>query len=198
MKSRAVFLDRDGTISEEVGYLDDPSRFRLLPGSPAAIQLLNENGWKVVVVTNQSGVARGFFAEEMVVQVNELMRSKLAAAGARLDGVYYCPHHPTSGAAPYVSDCDCRKPKPGLLFQAAQELDIDLSASWMVGDRYGDVAVAPAAGVRSALVLTGYGRDEWEALGRVWKHEPELVAEDLLEVARKIVGKKAKQEFNRR
>lgn len=188
MKNRAVFLDRDGTIAEEVGYLDHPSRFRLLPGSAHAIRLLNDNGWKVVVVTNQSGVARGFFSEEMVGQVNDLMRSELAAAGARVDGVYYCPHHPSSGVAPYVVDCDCRKPKPGLLLQAATELNIDLGQSWMVGDRYGDVAVAHAASVQSALVLTGYGRDEWEARGKIWVHQPDLVAEDLLEVARKLVS----------
>lgn len=186
MKRKAVFLDRDGTISEEVGYLDHPSRLRILPGSAEAIRALNENGWLVVVVTNQSGVARGFFTEESLQDINQALQDELAALGARIDATFYCPHHPTEGVAPYRRDCDCRKPKPGMILRAAKELNIDLDHSWMIGDRYGDVALAHAAGVRSALVLTGYGREEWEAQSDGWGYKPDLVAADLLEAVKQI------------
>ena len=186
MKRKAVFIDRDGTISDEVGYVNHPSRLRILPGSAEAIRRLNENHWLAVVITNQSGVARGYFTEAVLAEKNEVMARELAAAGARIDGLYYCPHHPSAGDAPYRQDCDCRKPKPGLIHRAAAELEIDLAQSWMIGDRYGDVALGHAAGVRSALVLTGYGRGEWEYQSESWEHRPELVAEDLLEVVRKI------------
>lgn len=186
MKRKAVFIDRDGTISDEVGYVNHPSRLRLLPRSAEAIRLLNESGWLVVVITNQSGVARGYFTEAVLAETNEVMRVALAAAGARIDALYFCPHHPTVGAEPYRQDCDCRKPKPGLILQAAAELDIDLGQSWMVGDRYGDIALAHAAGVRSALVLTGYGRGEWEYQRESWTRPPDLVAEDLFDAVKEI------------
>jgi D-glycero-D-manno-heptose 1,7-bisphosphate phosphatase len=180
MKRKAVFIDRDGTMSDEVGYVNHPTRFRLLPHTAEAIHTLNENGWLVVVITNQSGVARGYFTEDLLREINENMRRELATAGARLDGIYYCPHHPSAGTAPYRHDCLCRKPKPGLIHRAADELDIDLGKSWMVGDRYGDVAFARAAKVKAALVLTGYGRGEWE-------YQPDVVAEDLQAAVDEIV-----------
>jgi D-glycero-D-manno-heptose 1,7-bisphosphate phosphatase len=186
---RAVFLDRDGTISEEVGYVNHASRFRLLPQAAEAIRLLNDSGWLAVVITNQSGVARGYFTEQLLVQINRSMKTDLAAAGARLDAIYYCPHHPTAGNAPYRLNCVCRKPKPGLIHRAADDLSIDLTQSWMVGDRYGDIALAYAAGVRSALVLTGYGRGEWEYQRETWSHQPDVVSEDLLDAVQKITRK---------
>jgi D-glycero-D-manno-heptose 1,7-bisphosphate phosphatase len=186
MKRKAVFIDRDGTISDEVGYVNHPSRLRVLPGSAEAIRMLNENDWLAVVITNQSGVARGYFTEAVLAETNEVMGRELAAAGARINGLYYCPHHPSAGVAPYRQECDCRKPKPGLIHRAADELDIDLPQSWMIGDRYGDVALGHAAGIRSALVLTGYGRGEWEYQRESWEFQPDLVAEDLLEAVRKI------------
>jgi D-glycero-D-manno-heptose 1,7-bisphosphate phosphatase len=187
MKHRAIFLDRDGTISDEVGYVNHPSRLRVLPGSAEAIRRLNESGWLAVVITNQSGVARGYFTEAILHETNEVMRRELFAAGARIDGLYYCPHHPSAGEAPYRQDCDCRKPKPGLITRAAEDLGIDLAQSWMIGDRYGDVAMAYASGVRSALVLTGYGRGEWEYQSGSWEHRPEIVADDLLGAVGKIM-----------
>jgi D-glycero-D-manno-heptose 1,7-bisphosphate phosphatase len=186
MTHKAVFIDRDGTISDEVGYVNHPSRLRLLPGSAEAIRSLNENGWLAVVITNQSGVARGYFTEAVLAETNEVMRRELAAAGARIDALYYCPHHPSAGEAPYRQDCECRKPKPGLIHRAAVDLEVDLAQSWMIGDRYGDVALAHAAGVRSALVLTGYGRGEWGYQRGTWQRQPEIVAEDLLEAVKKI------------
>ncbi|MDX6614073.1 MAG: D-glycero-D-manno-heptose 1,7-bisphosphate phosphatase [Blastocatellia bacterium] len=184
--NKAVFIDRDGTISEEVGYVNHPTRFRLLPHSAEAIRTLNQEGWLAILVTNQAGVARGYFSEDLIHEVHERLVSELEQEGARLDGIYYCPHHPTVGEPPYRLDCDCRKPKPGLINRAAAELDIKLDESWMVGDRFGDVQLARNAGVNSAFVLTGYGRGEWEHQRRAWPSQPEIVAEDLLEAVQQI------------
>jgi D-glycero-D-manno-heptose 1,7-bisphosphate phosphatase len=187
MKRRAVFIDRDGTISEEVGYINHASRFRLFPYSADAIKLLNENGWLAIVTTNQAGVARGYFSEDMVQTVHDRMTAELENGGARLDAIYYCAHHPSVGEPPYRFDCDCRKPKPGLITRAAAELDVDLATSWMVGDRYSDIELARNAGVKSMFVLSGYGRGEWEHQRASWTTQPDLVAEDLLEAVRMIV-----------
>ncbi len=186
MKRRAVFIDRDGTISEEVGYVNHPSRYRVFPYAAAAIKTLNDAGWLAVLVTNQAGVARGYFAEEMIASVHNILRQELQRGGARLDAIYYCPHHPTVGAQPYRLDCDCRKPRPGLIQRAAQEFDIDFAQSWMVGDRYGDMELARNAGLRAAFVLSGYGRGEWEYQRAAWQHQPDLIADDLLAAVREI------------
>jgi D-glycero-D-manno-heptose 1,7-bisphosphate phosphatase len=171
-----VFLDRDGTIAEEVGYLNHLSRFVVYPFAPAAIRRLNEAGWAVIVVTNQSGVSRGFFPESLVQETHEKLERELAAAGARVDGIYFCPH---IGA----DDCDCRKPKPGMMERAAREHGLQLEGSWVVGDRYTDIELAHNAGCRSILVLTGYGRGDLEWNRERWPRPPEFVAENLNEAA---------------
>ena len=191
MKRPALFMDRDGTISEEVGYVNHPSRFRLFPYTADAIKLLNDNGWLAILVTNQAGVARGYFSEDVIAQVHERLRNDLENASARLDAIYYCAHHPSVGEPPYRFDCDCRKPKPGLIERAAADFEIALERSWMVGDRYGDVELARNAGLHSAFVLSGYGRGEWEYQRGSWKLEPEVVAENLLEAARMIIERDA-------
>ena len=168
----AVFLDRDGTIAEEVGYLNHPSRFRMFPFAAAAIRRLNEAGLPVVVVTNQSGVGRGYFPESLVHSVNELMKKDLAATGARIDAIYYCSH--TS-----ADRCDCRKPKAGLLERAAREHSLDLPRSFVVGDRYGDIELARNVRARSILVRTGYGEGELAWHSAKWPTQPDFVAEDL-------------------
>ncbi len=180
MKRPAVFIDRDGTISEEVGYINHPSRFRLFPYAASAIKLLNERGWLAVIVTNQAGVARGYFSETMIQTVHDNLQQSLRDEGARVDAIYYCAHHPAVGDPPYRQDCDCRKPKPGLVNRAARDLDIALEQSWMVGDRYSDIELARNAGVHAALVLSGYGRGEYESQRASWQHQPDLVSEDLL------------------
>jgi D-glycero-D-manno-heptose 1,7-bisphosphate phosphatase len=185
---RAVFIDRDGTISEEVGYINHPSRFRVFPYAAAAIKHLNDAGWLAIVVTNQAGVARGYFSEDMIQTVHAEMKKELENGGARLDAVYYCAHHPSVGEPPYRFDCDCRKPKPGLISRAARDFDIDLAGSWMVGDRYSDVELARNAGVQSMFVLSGYGRGEWEHQRSTWTEQPDLVAENLLEAVRVIAA----------
>lgn len=168
----AVFLDRDGTISEEVGYLNDASQFRMFPLAAGAVRRLNDARLPVIVVTNQSGVGRGFFPESMVHTVHELMIQQLKAAGAHLTAIYYCPH--TS-----EDDCDCRKPKPGLLERAAREHGIDLPNSFVVGDRYGDVELAHATGSRGVLVRTGYGEEDLRENSIAWPRQPDFVASDL-------------------
>ena len=185
---RAVFIDRDGTISEEVGYINHPSRFRVFPYAAAAIKHLNDAGWLAIVVTNQAGVARGYFSEDMIQTVHAEMTKELENGGASLDAVYYCAHHPSVGDLPYRFDCDCRKPKPGLISRAARDFDIDLAGSWMVGDRYSDVELARNAGVQSMFVLSGYGRGEWEHQRSTWTEQPDLVAENLLEAVRVIAA----------
>ena len=187
MKRPAVFIDRDGTISEEVGYVNHPSRFRLFPFSSEAIRILNDSGWLAIVVTNQAGVARGYFSEDVIKQIHQQLESALQAESARLDAIYYCAHHPSVGEPPYRLDCDCRKPKPGLIEEAARDFEIDMLASWMVGDRYSDIELARNAGLRSAFVLSGYGRGEWEYQSQAWKLQPDLVCENLLEAVKSIV-----------
>lgn len=193
MKRPAVFIDRDGTISEEVGYINHPSRFRVFPYAARAIKLLNDQGWFAIVITNQAGVARGYFSESMIETVHDNLRQELSEQGARVDAIYYCAHHPTVGEPPYRQECDCRKPKPGLITRAAKDLEVGLEQSWMIGDRYGDVELARNAGVRSALVLSGYGRGEWENQRSLWKHQPDLVAENLLEAVESIIRSEQSQ-----
>jgi len=177
----AVFIDRDGTLTEEVGYVNHPSRLRMLPRSAEAIRRLNAAGIAAVVATNQAGIARGYFSEEVMHAVHERLVGELKDAGAHLDGLYVCPHHPSEGAPPFRADCDCRKPKPGLLLRAARELDLDLRDSAMVGDKASDLLVAPAVGARAILVLTGYGQGEWEYRREYFSVAPDHVAADLLD-----------------
>ena len=177
----AVFIDRDGTLTEEVGYVNHPSRLRLLPRSARAIRRLNEAGVAAVVVTNQAGIARGYFSEDMLHAVNDTLVSQLKDAGAHLDGIYVCPHHPREGEPPFRADCECRKPKPGLLVRAAAELRLDLRASTMVGDKASDLVPARTVGARRVLVLTGYGRGEWEHRREHFPVAPDFVAADLLD-----------------
>jgi len=188
MKQRAVFIDRDGTMSEEVGYINHSSRFRLFPYAAAAIKHLNESGWLAIVVTNQAGVARGYFSEDMIETVHAQMTKDVTANGGRIDAIYYCAHHPSVGEPPYRVACDCRKPQPGLINRAAEKFDVDLSSSWMIGDRYSDVELARNAGVKSMFVLSGYGRGEWEHQRTTWSAQPDLVADNLLEAVQMIVS----------
>jgi D-glycero-D-manno-heptose 1,7-bisphosphate phosphatase len=176
----AVFLDRDGTICEEMGYLNHLSRLHIFPFAAAAISKLNKAGLPVIVVTNQSGISRRIFPESLVNQIHERITHELSAAGARIDGYYYCAH---SSQEVY----SCRKPLPGLLEQAAREHDLRLDRSFVVGDRYGDVKLAHAVGGRGVLVLTGYGRGEYELHGQEWPRQPDCVAEDLSEAVDAIL-----------
>jgi D-glycero-D-manno-heptose 1,7-bisphosphate phosphatase len=192
--NRAVFLDRDGTVIEEVGYLSDLKQLRLIPGAAASIRRLNEAGLKVVLVTNQSGVARGYFTEAFVRQTHELLGKMLGLEGARFDGIYYCPHHPKAGDSPYTGACDCRKPGTGMLEQAARELDIDVKASFVVGDKWSDVELGQRAGAHAILVRSGYAPDDPGNARPARLSDPEFIAETLTEAADWIVRQAAKDE----
>ncbi len=157
---RAAFLDRDGTIIEEVGYLDRPERVEFYPYTIDAIRALNRAGLAVVMVTNQSGVARGFFTEAVVDDVHRHMADMLAAGGAHIDAYYYCPHHIDGKVKGYAQACDCRKPGRGLVDRAAREFGVDPRRSFVVGDRWVDVALGRAVSAESVLVRTGYGMTE--------------------------------------
>ncbi len=179
VKKAAVFLDRDGTINEQMGYINHSSRFILLPGVAEAIARLNDQGIPVVVVTNQSGLARGYFPAELLDEVHDKMKQQLAQKGAHIDGLYICPHHPEAKEEQYRQTCNCRKPKTGLLEQAATELNIDLTRSFMVGDRWSDLKCGVRVGATSILVLTGYGRGDLQYIGPQQEIQPAMMAEDL-------------------
>lgn len=182
-----AFVDRDGTLCQEREYLSDPDGVVLLPGAARGVAMLNRAGVAVVLVTNQSGVARGLFGEDAVHAVNERLRDLLARQGAVLDGMYYCPHHPDAGQAPYRRACDCRKPAPGMVRRAAAELDLDLGRSVTVGDKASDVLLAGRAGCRAGvLVLTGYGAEQQHRLESVGR-PPDYTAGDFLSAARWII-----------
>ena len=153
---RAVFLDRDGTINIEKDYLYRVDEFEFIPGVPEAVRMLNEAGFLVVVVSNQSGVGRGYYTEEDVDALHRHVADELAKSGARVDAWFYCPHHP-QGKGNYSLACRCRKPLPGMLLEAAQRYAIDLEASVMIGDKLVDMEAGAAAGCRTMLVRTGYG-----------------------------------------
>jgi D-glycero-D-manno-heptose 1,7-bisphosphate phosphatase len=180
---RAVFLDRDGTINEEVGYVNHVSRFRVFPWAARAVRSLNDAGFRVVVFTNQSGIARGHFPESLLAEVHDSMARELAREGARIDGVYYCPHHPEGRLEQFRQTCQCRKPKPGMLLRAARDLDLDLCRSVVIGDKYLDVQTGHAASARGVLVLSGYGRGEYEYERHWWPRPPDHIAENLLDAA---------------
>jgi D-glycero-D-manno-heptose 1,7-bisphosphate phosphatase len=181
--NKAVFVDRDGTVNEEVGYLHNIADLRLIPGAGDAIKRLNESGIKVVLVTNQSGIARGYFTESQLHKIHTRLEQMLHDKGARLDAIYYCPHHPSAGKSHYTKECDCRKPGTGLIDKAAHDLDIDVNQSFVVGDKWSDVELGRRAGAHSILVKTGYGK------GVRPPHvvEPDFIAHTLSEAADWII-----------
>ena len=181
MSRRAVFLDRDGTLIEEAGYLDRLDRLVFYPYSVDAVRALNRAGFAIVIVTNQAGIARGIVEEAFVGEAHAYIAKRLEAGGATVDGFYYCPHYTTGSIEPYVRACDCRKPQPGLLRRAQADLDLDLARSFMVGDRWHDVGAGRAAGTRTVLLRSGLGRREEPAPppGLV----PDAVADTLIDAA---------------
>jgi len=186
----AVFLDRDGTLIKEVGYLSSLSQIEILPNVPEGLRLLKSLGYFLIVVTNQSGVARGFFSESFVLQVHSVLWEMLAQKCVQIDAFYYCPHHPTEGFPPYDIDCECRKPKTGMLKEAAIACNIDISRSWVIGDSLVDMQLARNAGCRGVLLRTGHGR----MIEQNGVHEPPFfyaVKDDLLEAANYIASNNA-------
>jgi len=179
----AIFFDRDGTLNQEVGYAGRPEDFHIFPFAAEAVRRARAAGFAAVVVTNQAGVARGYYQESAIAVLHALLRDHLTAAGTALDGIYYCPHHPNGTVAPYAGVCVCRKPGPGMLHQAAADLALDLARSWVIGDRDVDVDLAHAVGARAVLIRTGYGVTTEANLGlpdRVTAAPPEHIADNAL------------------
>jgi D-glycero-D-manno-heptose 1,7-bisphosphate phosphatase len=183
----AIFFDRDGTLCDEVGYLNHLSRLRILPFAVEAVRLVNRSGFLAVLITNQAGVARGYFPESLVDEAHRLLVARLAEGGAHFDGIYYCPHHPTAGEPPYRQTCNCRKPKPGLLRRAEAECGADLARSYVIGDRYHDVELAWSVGARGVLVRTGYGAGDLLYHAHGWPRPPDLVADHALSAVERIL-----------
>lgn len=177
--NRAVFLDRDGVITQDPPhYAHRIDQLKLIPKSAEAIKLLNEDGFKVVVVSNQSGVARGYYKERDVHIFNGVMKKELEERGAHIDAVYYCPHYPEANVEAYRLVCDCRKPEPGMLKRAEKDLNLDLKLSFLVGDKIIDIVAGYRAGCRTILVLTGHGNDEVKKNEKM-NIKPNYIAKDL-------------------
>lgn len=155
MPTKAIFFDRDGTLNVDVHYLHEPEKFVWIEGAIDAIRWANEHGYLVIVVTNQSGIARGYYDEAAVHRLHDWMNAELAAHGAHIDAFYYCPHHIEGKLPAYAKSCDCRKPAPGMLLRALREHDVDPAASWVFGDAASDVAAAENAGVKGVRYMGG-------------------------------------------
>ncbi len=184
MSARAVFLDKDGTLIEDFPYNVDPELIRPTKGALEALQFLQDAGYKLIVVSNQSGVARGIFPERALIEVENKLRAILSSAGVNLAGFYYCPHHPMAAVAKYAIDCECRKPRPGMLLRAAREHDIDLQASWMLGDILNDIQAGKSAGCKTILVNNRH-ETEWMLTP---ERTPDFLVKDLLEAVNAVVG----------
>lgn len=186
--TRAVFLDRDGTINTEAGYLNHPDQVQLIPRAGAAIKLLNEAGFTVIVITNQAGIARGLVREELLPAIHHRLRQLLQQEGAAIDGFYYCPHHPEGIVEQYKISCDCRKPLPGMLLRAAREFSITIADSYVIGDKSCDIELGCNAGARSILVLTGYGKTELPRHREARLAPPDYIAPDLYDAVQWILN----------
>ena len=181
---RAVFLDRDGTIIEDVGYLNECSKIRFLPRVSEAIRLLNENGFKVIIATNQSGVARGFFTEETVREINRYIQESLAKQGALIDKTYYCPYHIEGTIKEYKKECHCRKPNPGMMEEAAGEFGIDLKNSFVIGDKISDIEAGHRAECKTILLANKMSPGREKEITSM----PHHIATDLYKAVKWLVG----------
>ena len=188
MKKPAVFIDRDGTVNEQMGYINHLSRFIILPGVVEAIRALNHHGFHVIVVSNQSGVARGYFPIDLVHEIHEFMKGHFRKNRATVDGIFFCPHHPGGSVPGYAIQCNCRKPKTGLIDQACKSMDIDLSNSYVIGDRCEDIELAENAGMKGILVKTGYGLGEIDHVLPFKAVKPAHIGEDLFHAVQWIMN----------
>ncbi|KPK89655.1 hypothetical protein AMJ80_09465 [bacterium SM23_31] len=190
-KAKAVFLDRDGTISYEIGFIDRVEDFKLYPYSAESLAALRSMDFKIVIVTNQSGIARGFFQESRVMEINDRMHTLLKNEGVTIDGIYYCPHSPEGIVAEYVKECTCRKPDIGMIKKAETELNLDLSSSIIVGDKLTDIECGHNAGLKTVLIRTGYGKDEEKKLGKSPTGvQPDVILDTLKDVVEWIKNEK--------
>lgn len=174
-KNRAIFLDRDGVINKEVNYLSDLSDFEFIEGSIEALKILNQKRFLLIVISNQAGIARGYFTEETLKKIHEKMIKILNQNDTKMDAIYYCPHHPK-----FTGPCDCRKPNPGMILKAKLKYNIDLKRSYMVGDTLNDIKTGKAVKCKTVLVLTGYGKDEQKKIRSI---VPDMIFKNLKEFA---------------
>ncbi len=187
---KAVFLDRDGTIIEDTGYVHERDKVRFLPGASQAIKSLNENGFRVIIITNQAGVARGYFTEEAVKEINSFVQESLANEGAFIDMIYYCPHHVEGIIDEYKKECYCRKPNPGMIEQAVRDFDIDLKNSFVVGDHLSDVEAGRRAGCKTILIAGGHSQNKGEESLQISNY----VAPDLSEAVKWLIELERQEE----
>lgn len=195
---KVIFLDRDGTINEEVHYLHRPEDLVLLPGAAEAIRTFREHGYRTVVVTNQAGVARGYYTEEDVCKLHAYMNELLKRGGAWIDDFFYCPHHPIHGIGPYKKECRCRKPGIGLFEQAEAQFPVDKAHSWMIGDKLLDIQAGRNYGVRTVLVGTGYGTEVHGEQLEKGEQPYDIFAETLMDAAGTIIGEEDSDETDQR
>ncbi|MBU4444368.1 D-glycero-beta-D-manno-heptose 1,7-bisphosphate 7-phosphatase [bacterium] len=180
MKHKAIFIDRDGTINVDVHYLDDPDKFEMYPGVGEGVKKLKDKGFKIIVITNQSGIARGYFIEKQLWNIHEIMKKEFQEFDVVLDGIYYCPHHPND-------KCDCRKPNTGLFEKAIKEHDIDVKKSYMLGDKTLDVGAGKKIGARTVLVPEPHIRDELLSNKNEWEYGPDYIADDFMDAVEWIL-----------
>ena len=192
MKRPAVFIDRDGTINEQMGYVNHISRFVLLPGTAEGIRLLNRHQYLAIIVSNQSGVARGYFPMELIDRVHAHMKELLAKEGANIDGIFFCPHYPRGIVPEYSVECDCRKPGTGLVQKACESFDIDMKNSYVIGDRCSDIELAERSNLQGIMVTTGYGLGDIEYVLPHKHFKPLHIAKDLLHAVRWIIEREEK------
>ena len=176
--NKAIFLDRDGVINIEVGYLSNPNDFKIIEGTIEALKILNKKGFLLIVVTNQAGIARGYYTEDDLKDVHHKMRYVLKQHEVTLTDIFYCPHHPE-----FTGSCNCRKPNPGMILEAKEKYNIDLDNSYMVGDTLNDIQTGIAAKCKTILVLTGYGTEEQKKIGSI---KPDMIFKNLYEFAKHI------------
>ncbi|MBD3413314.1 MAG: HAD-IIIA family hydrolase [Candidatus Aminicenantes bacterium] len=186
MKNKAVLLDRDGNINEDIGYPDSYKRIKIYPYSYEAVRKINQSGFLALIVTNQSGVGRGLIPEKELQKIHKKMEKSFQKQGARIDRFYYCPHYVNSLNPKYKKDCQCRKPNPGMALKAARELDIDLSQSYMIGDKVEDILFGVNIKATPILVLTGFGKRAQDQLEKMKIH-PAYVAKNLLDAVNWIL-----------
>ncbi len=187
MKRPAVFIDRDGTVNEQMGYINHISRFVMLPGAAEAIRLLNRHQYLAIIVSNQSGVARGYYPIGLVDEVHAHMRALMEKEGAFVDGIFFCPHYEKGSVPEYSIECDCRKPRTGLIEKAGKAFEIDMDNSYVIGDRYSDIELALRSGMKGILVTTGYGQGDIDYVFPRLSFKPAHIARDLLHGVRWII-----------
>lgn len=186
MTNKAIFLDRDGTLNYDYGYIKDPEKVKLFPKVGASLRLLKEYSFKLIIVSNQSGVARGYMSISQTNLINKRLQEELNKFDISIDKVYICPHHLEGKIKKYTINCSCRKPKPGMLLEAKNKYNLDLSQSFLIGDKISDIGAGFNAGCKTVLVLTGYGKEELERQEQ-WEYQPDYIAKDLYFAATWVV-----------